>query len=997
MLALNCFKVLKFNTAEHRDQHGKWTATGRVAEAPALQAIRNKLEPVKGLRQPFGKEAHFMLPDGSLWRHPTGEEHAASAERIGTTLGSVLAAGGIRLVVEGRELTDFETMTPMTSTQAQILKDGAGSSLMVDAWIPDPKEPFKGEGVDFPRGTYQSKTFEGRFTADSIRNWVNSQYQSQYQKKAARDYFKILKFNKEEVRGTHGRWSKTAVSNEPAVIKAIRKLQPVASPLSSVTPHFMLPDGSLWHHHKNTHDEGAREAGVSLTELLEAGAVRLAFINDKHQIGAFETAAPITAAQSSLLKDYADENELVGSVSVPHAGGGKSDVFKNFNGRYTSDTIRNWVNSHYKKSAIDCTSIFKWDKNEQRDDKGKWTTGGNSFAKVLTSVDTPSYRRADPMNVSGDERNTWFHGKAPQATGFENVMRVIGDPPVGKPGFTNTPNLVRPVAKVKPLTPLSKETKVTEVVSTDGGANTSAFLTFEDGTKAVYKPERGEQWPRSSLGGFTNDSIDRYMTNKKLSLAEREAMAYEVDQKLGLGLVPETIHRHELDLDGVEGAENLGSSGSDNPSSGHLQTQYDSYREKAQEDAYNVVGEQMQSLFHQAKKDHAQDVKNRVEEVQGIWDDLVKDYPQARASDEESFDPAKQPYGSETQVRNNPVLPIENAEPITGELHYLNHPAFVPKFPKNPVDPMEILDEAEVGMDYKLNDREQQRVTELLKNKLEQGYLRLGSFDTQAAQEHLDYYDWMENHSDTENNLLDQQIMSFDQWKKDQGVDSGEVSKVKNPEAPHPKGGSLQRFADGAGDSYALDNFSQEDHSKIAILDYAIGAMDRHGGNVLTKDTDNSPVAIDNGYSFPNAPGPDSFSFRSRPTYGWLRRTNPDLQDQLEKVNEKIYAAHGAYRDETGGSEAQYLSMEKGINGLREQYDKIQDQIAQGPPTPESVRTSTLAALKKADWNKFVTVDHPDMSKLEREGFLGRIHNLEEALQTPTGLAKLWKAQDQTY
>lgn len=67
---------------------------------------------------------------------------------------------------------------------------------------------------------------------------------------------------------------------------------------------------------------------------------------------------------------------------------------------------------------------------------------------------------------------------------------------------------------------------------------------------------------------------------------------------------------------------------------------------------------------------------------------------------------------------------------------------------------------------------------------------------------------------------------------------------------PHGPG-SLQQFAEGASGSRAADQYDPVHQQQMAVLDYVNGNTDRHQENYMTGQ-DGAPVAIDNGYSFPD-------------------------------------------------------------------------------------------------------------------------------------------------
>ena len=68
--------------------------------------------------------------------------------------------------------------------------------------------------------------------------------------------------------------------------------------------------------------------------------------------------------------------------------------------------------------------------------------------------------------------------------------------------------------------------------------------------------------------------------------------------------------------------------------------------------------------------------------------------------------------------------------------------------------------------------------------------------------------------------------------------------------------GSLQEWAEHTGPGLPVQEYSQADQQRMAVLDYVGANSDRHDENYLTRNPgDNpSPVAIDHGYCFPESP-----------------------------------------------------------------------------------------------------------------------------------------------
>lgn len=443
-----------------------------------------------------------------------------------------------------------------------------------------------------------------------------------------------------------------------------------------------------------------------------------------------------------------------------------------------------------------------------------------------------------------------------------------------------------------------------------GNANASYKVEMEDGTEAIYKPEVGETW----TGSFSNSDITDCITNRDFSLAEREAMASEVSIGLGLGnFVPETHLRETLDVPGVDQA--VSDEDDDNAviwDTYELREMYDEHREKQQEKAYEEVADEMGNLYGDAQQEHVEDIKKRAEEVQEIWDELIQEYPKPEAM-------------SESMARAHPTLPMGSQQ------------AFERRAEQEPVDLLEVMDEADVDVSAGLSNHEKERLTEVLRKKLDEGYRELGEVDEDKARDHLEYDKFIEAHADTEQRLMESKIQSFDSWRAENGYDnqSGGGGGPKNSQAPHPGGGSLQKWvlmADRDGD------MSHEDATKYAVLDYVLGSMDRHGNNVVFHG--DTPYAIDNGYSMPEPEmnrgtvEPDNFTFRSVGVREWM-------------------------------SDARHHEV------------------------PESVRQPILDAINRTDWEAMAD-RHPNMSSGERKAFLGRIERMKEALSYAEGLATLW-------
>jgi hypothetical protein len=590
-------------------------------------------------------------------------------------------------------------------------------------------------------------------------------------------------------------------------------------------------------------------------------------------------------------------------------------------------------------------TVLKWNPNQARGPKGsptggQWVKGGGNASMYGTRI-LPSSTEIDQMppgtpkvvargrhagRVGRQERERREEREAAEAVAYRQGGGVAGyatilNASMGT-GFKNRPRAAGfdpAEAAPPPKDPVNKNVlealtngEVKRVVNgLNDGVNVSVKVEMDDanGTKAVFKPERGEMWG----SGFANGDIEDKIVNKDLSLAEREAMASEVDRALGLGLVPTTVLRTSLDVEGMD------TSSEDDVvwDSYELREMYNEYRDKAQEDAMDAVGGEMADLYQEAQTDHVKDIENRAQEVMDIWNEEVKDFPD------------EGPYGAVEELQRHPNLPMGSAQSFRRQ-----------EPQEKALNPLEVLDEAGVDVSAGLSNQEKDRVRAVIRQRLEEGYQELGDVSRQEARDHLDYDKWMEEHQDTEGRLYESKVKTFDSWAEANGYNQGSGGGDRgnrNDEAPHPNGGSLQHFISGL-DGYGSP--STDDITKLAVLDYVIGSMDRHGGNLMYHG--DAPVAIDNGYSMPDTgrqDEPDDFTFRSRAVRDW--------------------------RD--GG---------RGVDGFSE------DQ-----------RRPILQALEATNW-KALADRHPNMSRGERDAFLGRVERMREALQTELGLYRLWKQQD---
>jgi len=460
-------------------------------------------------------------------------------------------------------------------------------------------------------------------------------------------------------------------------------------------------------------------------------------------------------------------------------------------------------------------------------------------------------------------------------------------------------------------TPVLTSGSATSVVKKLGGSSNACYVVqMEDGSKAFFKPEAGETWE----AGFCNNDISTYITNKDFSLAEREATAHEVSIALGFGeLVPETHLREHFDVPGIDLATDDESGGGYDED--YVRSLYNQYHEKAQEKAFDEAGEEMANQYYDAQQEHLRDVKNRAEEMTDIWNEVIKEFPDGPD------------YGSQSALQEHPRLPL-------GSQHFSRPPQV------GVVDPLDVLKEADVDISAAMNNEERERVADVFRDRLKAGHQELGDVDEEAAKDDLDRDQWYEDHQNTEARLIESKIQSFDSWRHSQGYDSGDQggggNVFKNSEAPHPHGGSLQRWLNSGGRD---GDMTHEEATQFAVLDYVLGTMDRHGNNIMFSG--GKAYAIDNGYAFPGPDTPDGFTYRSDAVREWMG------DDQHREV-------------------------------------------------PESTRNEILGAMNRTDWKALVD-RHPSMSREERQSFLDRVDKMKEALSYAEGLSTLWHDQQLMY
>ena len=398
--------------------------------------------------------------------------------------------------------------------------------------------------------------------------------------------------------------------------------------------------------------------------------------------------------------------------------------------------------------------VLKWDRNQPRGPKGT-RTGGRWVKDVSVGLShTPQgfqesstlQRQASQMRGRGNANYADIMN-APTGTGFHNRPRGVDLPELPK----STTGSLSP-EKEKTIQALKEGTVTDSRPLGGGGVNASVIVTMDDGTEAVYKPERGESWHAS----FSNHEITEYITNKDFSLAAREAFAFEVDTALGLGIVPETVLREQVDETNIS----VNTSGDDDYGGGggydedYAREEYEKYKEKMIDDdsIMEEVGQRFEAKFDEAKKDHVSDLESRREEMQEIWDELIKDYPEDT------------PYGSQSALRRHPVLPMGSVEGFERrEKKILDE-----------LNPIALLDEAKVDVSAKMNDEEEDRVRATMKEYLDEGYRSLGEVDEDEAKDHLDRDDWYQEHENTEAEIRDsvygEKVQSFTAWRQESRV-----------------------------------------------------------------------------------------------------------------------------------------------------------------------------------------------------------------------------------
>ncbi len=143
----------------------------------------------------------------------------------------------------------------------------------------------------------------------------------------------------------------------------------------------------------------------------------------------------------------------------------------------------------------------------------------------------------------GDRAWNWFdEGKAIEdARLHKDIEKMLKEVRETKVKLFDYPEAINPHGALNTL--LNGELVKMEKMEMGGGINDSYIVEFKTGNKVIkgiYKPMAGERW-----------DVRMTVNNRDVPLAYREAMAYEVDQALGLGLVPPTAVTH---IDGKVGS-----------------------------------------------------------------------------------------------------------------------------------------------------------------------------------------------------------------------------------------------------------------------------------------------------------------------------------------------------------------------------------------------------------------------------------------------------------
>jgi hypothetical protein len=120
--------------------------------AAVLSAIRAHWRKVS----PHDINPHFILPDGTWWRHASNT-HEDAAQKLGLNLEDVIRAGAIRVGYSSGIIYGIEVGTSITSQQAHVLAD--------QLKLEDSGEPFHVDIIK-PGSIYTSSDY---ITVDLLR------------------------------------------------------------------------------------------------------------------------------------------------------------------------------------------------------------------------------------------------------------------------------------------------------------------------------------------------------------------------------------------------------------------------------------------------------------------------------------------------------------------------------------------------------------------------------------------------------------------------------------------------------------------------------------------------------------------------------------------------------------------------------------------------------------------------------------------------------------
>lgn len=182
------------------------------------------------------------------------------------------------------------------------------------------------------------------------------------------------------------------------------------------------------------------------------------------------------------------------------------------------------------KTTISLRAAYSDD--QPRDESGKWTSGGGGGVGDTSKIANLPFVPGTALDIKGPKNpNPKAEMPATHQSGHSDAF-------LDEDLDADLNSLV---------TPLSFNADEEETL---GGAeqNTNEVLhiTTPEGDELVFKPEDGEKF---KVGGYTDEEgeydggwVRDDITNTDATLAEREVLAYRVDQELGLGLVPKTVY-----------------------------------------------------------------------------------------------------------------------------------------------------------------------------------------------------------------------------------------------------------------------------------------------------------------------------------------------------------------------------------------------------------------------------------------------------------------------